>query len=314
MTHGKKVTIVLAAYKGNAYAGAMIDSIVAQDCDDWFLVLSDDGEDTCALLDSYAAAYPDKICHYRSGQRFGSSQKHFMHLLCRFGGIAPYTMCCDQDDVWHPDKVRKTLALMEKTEEEAGADVPVLVHTDLKVVDAELNEIAPSFLAFSRLDGNRLGFSELLVQNVVTGCTVMVNRTLIKLAASAEDLPQMMMHDWWMALIASAFGRAVFLPEATIDYRQHGNNVVGAKNAGSLAYLKSRLNGQYVKKMRDDTIVQTAAFLKLYGERMDEEQKKLCRAMTSLASHGKLRRMRTLVRYRLWKNTLPRRAGQWLWW
>ena len=308
------VTILLAAFKGNEYVPAMIDSILAQDCDDWFLVLSDDGEDTCGLLDSYAAAHPDRITHYRSGQRFGSSQKHFMHLLCRFGEDAPYTMCCDQDDVWHPDKVRKTLALMEKTEAETGADVPLMVHTDLRVVDAQLGEIAPSFLAFSRLDGKRLAFNELLVQNVVTGCTVMVNRALIRLAVPAADLPQMMMHDWWVALIAAAFGRAVFLPEATMDYRQHGKNVVGAKNAGSLTYLKSRLNGQYVKKMRDDTIVQTAAFMKIYGDRMDEERKKLCCAMTGLASHGKLWRMRTLCRSRLWKNTLPRKAGQWLWW
>ena len=303
---------MLAAYKGGEYAGAQIDSILAQDCEDWQLILSDDGEDTAALLDSYAAAHPDKIRHIRSGQRFGSAQKHFMYLLTHFGLETPYVMFSDQDDVWHPDKVRKTLAVMQAAETDPAE--PVLVHTDLKVVDGDLQEISPSFLAFSKLDGTRMAFHELLVQNVVTGCTVMINHALAELAARAADMPQMMMHDWWLALIASAFGKAVFLPEATIDYRQHGKNQVGAKNAGSLAYLKSRLNGQYILAMRDDTAVQAAAFRKTYADLMSPEQEKLCRVMTGLTSHGKLWRLRALCRYDLWKNTLPRRLGQMIYW
>ena len=66
--------------------------------------------------------------------------------------------------------------------------------------------------------------------------------------------------------------------------------------------------------MRDGTIVQTAAFLKLYGAKLSEEQRKVCRAMTGLASHGKLWRLRAMTRYHLWKNTLPRKTGQIIWW
>ena len=307
-----KITILLAAYKGGEYVGAQIDSILAQDCRDWQLILSDDGEDTVPVLERYAAAHPDRIRHIRSGQRFGSAQKHFMYLLTHFGQETPYVMFSDQDDVWHPDKVRKTLAVMQAAEEDPSE--PVLVHTDLRVVDGSLKEIAPSFLAFSKIDGKRMAFHELLVQNVVTGCTVMINHALAELAARAGEVPQMMMHDWWLALIASAFGKAAFLPEATIDYRQHGKNQVGAKNAGSLAYLKSRLNGTYIHAMRDETAAQAAAFRKVYADLLSPEQEKLCRVMAGLPSHGKLWRMRALCRYHLWKNTLPRRAGQLLWW
>ena len=80
----------------------------------WRLILSDDGEDTAPILQEYADKYPDKITHYRSGRRFGSAQKHFMHLLEQFGGQADYIMFSDQDDVWHPDKVRLTLRLMSR--------------------------------------------------------------------------------------------------------------------------------------------------------------------------------------------------------
>ena len=307
-----KVTILLAAYKGNEFAGTQIDSILAQDCGDWQLILSDDGEETADLLESYAAAYPEKIRHIRSGQRFGSAQKHFLYLLAHCGLETPYVMFSDQDDVWHADKVRKTLAVMEAAE--SDPDEPVLVHTDLKVVDGNLTEIAPSFLAFSKIDGTRLAFNELLVQNVVTGCTMMINHALAVLAVRAENVPQMMMHDWWLALLASAFGKIAFLPEATMDYRQHGKNQVGAKNAGSLGYLLSRLNGSYVTAMRDGTAVQAAAFLKLYGDKMSPEQQKTCRAMAGLVSHGKAWRLRSMSRYHLWKNTLPRKMGQVIYW
>ncbi len=314
MMHDRKVTILLAAYRGAAYVGAQIESILAQDCEDWFLILSDDGEETADVLDYYARSHPDRICHHRAGRRFGSAQKHFMYLISRFGGEAPYTMCSDQDDVWHPDKVRRTLEAMEKAEAEAGARIPLLVHTDLRVVDGELHETDPSFMHFSRIDGSRLAFHQLLVQNVVTGCTMMINRPLAALAARAEDEPRMLMHDWWLALTASALGRAVFLPEATMDYRQHGSNVVGAKNAGSLSYMVSRLKGDYARTMRDKSAAQAEAFLQCYETELTEKQKEVCSAFAAIARQGRWARLRTLQKYHLWKNTLPRRIGQGIRW
>ena len=313
-----RVTILLAAYKGNAYVGEMIDSILAQDCDNWELVLSDDGGFTEELLADYAARYPDRIRHHRSGLRFGSAQKHFLHLMkeCR---NAEYLMFCDQDDVWHPDKVRKTLAAMQAAEREARAESreentpPVLVHTDLRVVDGELRPLDESFMHYSRLDGRRLAFNELLIQNVVTGCTLMINRPLTALALEGAEEEKMLMHDWWIALCAAAFGRSVFLPEATIDYRQHGGNVVGAKSPLNPAYLKSRLSGGAIKKSLNDTSAQAEAFLAVYGDRLNSEQKELVSAYAKLPSLGKLARLRTYSRYGFWKKDPGRRAAQMIW-
>ena len=99
----KQILILLAAYKGGRFIRPMVDSILAQDVGGWKLILSDDGEDTAPILQEYADRYPDRITHYRSGRRFGSAQKHFMHLLEQFGDQADYVMFCDQDVVWHPD-------------------------------------------------------------------------------------------------------------------------------------------------------------------------------------------------------------------
>ena len=310
----RSVTILLAAYQGNAYAGAQIDSILAQDYEDWTLILSDDGEDTVSLFEEYAARYPEKLRHHRSGLRFGSAQKHFMYLISRFGCESPYTMCCDQDDIWHPDKVRMTLGAMKRAEMGRGPDTPILVHTDLRVVDGKLEEVNPSFMHFSQIDGTRLALHQLLVQNVVTGCTMMFNRSLGRLTARAEGINAMMMHDWWMALTAAALGKAVFLPEATMDYRQHGKNVVGAKNAGSFTYMVSRLKGDYIRRMRDESIAQAEAFLQCYQAELPEKEQEILQAYISLKESSKINKLKTMRQYGFLKNTLSRRLGQlWKW-
>ena len=140
---------------------------------------------------------------------------------------ADYMALCDQDDVWLPGRIAKPLERVRAVEREQGAATPILAHTDLAVVDENLDTIAPSFWAYRHLDPYRGSeLNRLLVQNVVTGCTTIINRALARLACPIpESVP---MHDWWLALVASAFGRIETVPEATVLYRQHGNNSVGA--------------------------------------------------------------------------------------
>lgn len=308
----KNIYILLAAYRGERYIRPMVESILAQDVGGWQLILSDDGEETAPILQEYADRYPDRVTHHRSGLRFGSAQKHFMYLLQQFGAQADYIMFCDQDDVWHPDKVRKTLRLMEQME--TDPERPVLVHTDLRVVDGQLNEMDPSFQHYSGLDGHRLALNQLLVQNVVTGCTVMINRSLAQLACRPEAAEAMLMHDWWLALLAAAMGKAAFLDEATIDYRQHGGNVVGAKDPRSLSYVMQKLKGDAVRRSLHDTARQAGTFLACYERELSPEQRSLLADYASAPRRGKLARLTLYRRRGLWKYGLSRCVGQFLWW
>ena len=86
-------------------------------------------------------------------------------------------MFCDQDDVWLPSRIEKPLERMKKLEDSLGPDTPILVHTDLAVVDEDLRPLGPSFWKYGRIDprsGDNLG--RLLVRNVVTGCATTINR------------------------------------------------------------------------------------------------------------------------------------------
>lgn len=304
-----KVLILLAAYNGEAYIRQMIGSVLEQSYEDFQLVLSDDcsTDSTAQILEEYAQADPDRVIHYRSGQRFGCAQKHFMHLLSHFHD-APYIMLCDQDDVWYPDKIEKTLALMLSAE--VDATVPALVHTDLRVVDGEGKQIASSFCAHSAIDGNRLQLNRLLVQNVVTGCTVMINRSLAELASRSMNIDAMQMHDWWLALLASCCGTTAFLNEATMDYRQHGHNSVGAKNVRSPHYIKARLFSGESRRALDAAVDQALAFLNCYPDRISERQKELICAFVSTREASLFCRDKIFLKYGLLKKGWTRICAQ----
>ena len=142
----EKITILLAAYNGAQYIDQMIQSIQAQTATNWRLILSDDNSEdgTPEILERYAQEDSGRIVHYRSGQRFGCAQRHFMHLLEKFHD-SEYIMFCDQDDVWHADKIFKTMNKMKQIE---TSGKPAMVHTDLRVVDNRLEMIDPSFMHF----------------------------------------------------------------------------------------------------------------------------------------------------------------------
>ena len=304
------VYILLATYNGEAYIRKMIDSVLKQDHKDMHIVLSDDGstDGTPSILDSYAQAHPQLITHYRSGVRFGNAQDHFLHLLRAFQD-ARYIMFCDQDDVWHPDKVGKTLQKMQETE--TDPQVPALVHTDLQVVDRDLNVISPSFCSLSGFNGDRLAFHHLLMQNVVTGCTVMINSALAKLASSVT-VQNILMHDWFLALLASACGHTGFLNEATIDYRQHGNNTVGAKNSRSPRYILHRIQSG-VRKPLEDTAHQAGILLGAYPKVFSANQQQMLSEFSTLYQRNKIYRIRFYCKYRMWKAGLHRKIAQLIW-
>lgn len=303
------IDILLAVYNGERYLAEQLDSILAQTVADWRLLAQDDGstDQSFAILQSYAARYPGKILARQNRPGSGSAQNNFYSLLRQ--SSAPYVMACDQDDVWLPDKIERTLACMQRLEREHGPETPLLVHTDLTVVDENLQPVHPSLMRLQDLDPRRCHFAQLLVQNIVTGCTMMVNRPLL---GYLQELPrQSIMHDWWLALLAAAFGQIGFLPEPTILYRQHGANQVGAKDVRSLSYNWRRFRDRLqAKGALRDTYLQAAEFCRLYGGRLPPRQREVALAYSTIARQHKLRRIQILLQYRLLKNNPVRQLAQ----
>jgi len=108
------------------------------------------------------------------------------------------------------------------------------VHSDLEVVDENLRTLHPSFMRRIRLSPVvPRPLNTLLVQNFVTGCTILVNRSLLDHALPLP--PEAVLHDWWLAVCAAAMGELIYVPQALVKYRQHAGNRVGA--TGPIAAL-----------------------------------------------------------------------------
>lgn len=273
------VEILMAVYNGGPYLREQLDSILAQIDGRWHLTVSDDGstDGSPAIIESYARRDPDRISVYHSGRCFGCARDHFFHLMEQCG--AEYMLFCDQDDVWYPDKVKKTRAALMDAEEKWGADAPILVFSDQTPTDASLNPLAPSLMRYQGQYFEEFDYRSILMQNVVTGGAMGVNRALARLGAPRGDAGAIIMHDWWLAAAAARFGHVVYIDEPLGAYRQHGDNAVGAKDVASAGYVADRLS-----RLRDVrwTILkkkaQAGAFRAAYEDRLSDEDIAFLRA------------------------------------
>lgn len=287
------IDIALATYNGEKYLKAQLESLLCQSHPDLRIWIGDDrsSDGTVGIARSYSSHYPDRIrLALNDGENLGAKQ-NFTRLLSLTD--APYVMLADQDDVWLPHKIEKTLGRMKELEDAYGKDTPLLVHSDLKVVDEKLNLISESLWRYQVSDPVRgSGLNRLLLQNIATGCSVMANRPLLDLALPVPS--EALMHDWWLALVAAAFGHIGHLPETTALYRQHGSNDTGAKRFDPITLLKSMGDR---KAISGRILRQAEAFLQRYGTRIGAREKELLELFVGLPeSNFFMRRYRT-IRY-----------------
>lgn len=219
-----------------------------------------------------------------------------------------YFMFCDQDDVWNPDKIKKTISKMIELEQRHG-DIPFLVHTDLEVVDERLNTINSSFMNFQKINFMKNKFHNLLMQNTITGCTIMINR---KLAEKCIYIPNnAIMHDLWIGLVASKFGKIGYLNECTIKYRQHNNNTIGANGFSYFEIIRKGLDFFY-KININSNILQANVFLKHFENELDVETIKMLQEFITLNQKNWLQKRIILLKYKLLKQGFVRNLGLFL--
>ncbi|MCS7013168.1 MAG: glycosyltransferase family 2 protein [Chloroherpetonaceae bacterium] len=212
----KQVCILLSTYNGEAYLAEQLDSILRQSYPAFCLWVRDDGssDGTRALLEQYAAQH--KAMQLFFGENLGAAKSYFW-LLANADERADYFALCDQDDVWHIDKLQRAVERLQQEDDTQ----PLLYFSRFEIVDANLRPLALSPRAV------RIGFANALVQNQATGCTMVLNRAARTLLLSALPV-RTIMHDWWIYLVLSAFGKLLYDETPTLKYRQHARNTIGA--------------------------------------------------------------------------------------
>lgn len=229
--------MLIATYNGERFLRPLLDSLLAQEFAWFTIVVRDDCSDdaTLTIVREYAARHPGRIVLLPSPTCTAGAASNFAALIA--AANADFIFLCDQDDIWLPGKMATSFAAMGDLVRTWGHDHPLLVHTDLAVVGPDLQPLSDSLHRYARFDPERHALSDLLLGNVVTGCTIVANRSLY---ANARPIPaEAGMYDHWLGQVATALGEIRLIPEATVLYRQHGRNVVGVRPAGFVRFVLS---------------------------------------------------------------------------
>lgn len=300
------IDILLSTYNGGLYIKELLQSLFAQTYKEWRLIVRDDGstDNTLDIVETYASKHHDRIVLLKDGKgRLGPCQS-FAALLEY--SPAPYIMFCDQDDVWLPNKIELTLKTTRELEAK-HKNTPILVHTDLKVVDERLNPLAESFWKYQHINPARIALNNLLIQNVATGCAMMLNMPLKKAALPIPS--EAMLHDWWITLVAASSGRIEYINSPTMLYRQHGKNDTGAIEY-SLGYFIKRISSlNKTKFLIEKIVLQSKAFLNIYKDRLPKELIPTVYNFSILFERGRLSRLYLIMKFRYFGYGFMRNLG-----
>ncbi|WP_298636818.1 glycosyltransferase family 2 protein [uncultured Umboniibacter sp.] len=254
--------IVIATYNGERFLKAQLDSILEVEGFNELVervIVVDDGslDATVQILERYRAL-DERFEVYAHARGLGPTGNFAYGLSLT---SAHWVCLADQDDVWLPSK----LVVMRRELESLPPDSPAALFSDLVVVNQELREISPSYFTHCAISPERAtSLNQLAQQNVVSGCTMVVNRQLIDLALPVPS--SACMHDWWLALVARSFGQLKFVDQPLVLYRQHDNNAVGAPNVSMISRLMSK---GYLRKVIDNfwaSVDQAQSLSQQYGE------------------------------------------------
>lgn len=267
------VAVLLAAYNGARFIESQIQSIFSSELKIPLSVVVGLDPSTDATLEVLNSIDDERMSVVYNDTPSGGAKYNFARLVdCALSLPDRYYAFSDQDDVWDSDRLAIGVELLKDHESRLGANVPLLVFSDSRVVDENLAVVNPSFMATEKLDPvTAEHFNRLIVQNVGQGCTFMFNRALLELAAPVPSSARM--HDHWFMLVACAFGKVIYVNKPLLSYRQHSNNVVGAAGYGVVkALLRVWKGSRAIRASLASSQQQAEVFARRYEQELGQER------------------------------------------
>lgn len=257
--------ILLSTYNGEKYIRIQLDSLLAQTYQDFKVLIRDDGslDKTREILEEYVQR-DSRISWYGLENR--GVVESFFDLMKHADLTCDYFAFADQDDEWLPEKLEKAIEVLQAI----GSAEIALYCSDKIIVDEELK---PLDVRVTR-DIRKPSFGNALVQGICTGCTAAWNRNLMEVLMGhiPIQIENVLMHDWWLYMVASCLGTVYYDDHAYIRYRQHQRNKIGAMitRRQLLFYRLKQLN-----KPRGEIYRQVKEFVTAFGREMSEENMRL---------------------------------------
>jgi glycosyltransferase involved in cell wall biosynthesis len=308
MTEQKLVTILMAVYNGEKYLKEQIESILGQTYHNWQLVVRDDQstDSTNLILQKYTLQDTRiRLIHY--GTLHGSACQNFSELSSwALNHTNSYIMYADQDDRWATDKIEVSLSELTSMEIKYGADKPLLCYSNFQFIDGEGKEINTHL----RLP-EELKLSVLLNENHAWGCTMILNRALLKLVVPIPA--DAVNHDYWIALVASALGQTKLIHAALIQYRQHDLNVSGNVDNMSIGKRFKRYvtDQRYMLTPLSANFRTVLYFYQRHRVLLKNTNQKMVSSFISNYFKGFIPLLLTLIRFRIFKIGMAKNAAYW---
>lgn len=292
------VQILLASYNGERFLQEQISSILQQSHLDWQLLIRDDGssDGSVEVCRRFESKHPERIRLLSDARGNLGVVGNFSELLSL--SSAPYVMFSDQDDVWLPDKISISLGELRALEQSYGLSVPMAVFTDAVVTDETLQPLAPSLLRYINRQRTQVAvLNRICVEPNCYGCTMMLNRALV--AKIGRVPPQVISHDWWAGMVATAFGRLVLIDQAPILHRRHTSNQSATQCSSLRRYLHQPTRLTTHRQWLAKVWLQCAVFSSRYASEMDPARAKLFADLAEIPSRSTGMKWWTLLRHRV---------------
>lgn len=257
-----QVNVLLSTYNGEAYLLEQLQSLYQQTYPNVKVVVRDDGSSDSTLNLLKKEASDAKLVLQSPEANIGPAASFFK--LLESSDDSDFFAFCDQDDLWNKDKIERAIEALTSI----PSDIPAMYFSSVECV----NE-ANNFIKLSPLP-KKIGFGNALVENVATGCTVVLNKKARNLIV--KSLPnQCLMHDSWCYLVVSCYGKILFDGSPSMRYRQHSNNTIGAATSVVDNFVRRIKRFSLRKHGRFRFSDQAAEFLEHYGDSIPSQHQAL---------------------------------------
>ena len=259
------VTVLMSTYNGEKYLQEQLDSIYRQKGVNIKLIIRDDcsTDKTLEILKENKKEHPDMITIIEGKENLKSC-KSFFRLISSYTE-GSYFALADQDDIWDENKLEVAINMLK----ECDSSKPALYFSNLRIVDENNNFYRNSHSMTRQVKNKYLS----LIQPFATGCTIVYNHSLAKIA-NGKQPENFSFYFSWLYMVAQFFGTVVYDFEPHINYRQHGNNVIGANLTGKKKNLirneLKRFNNRNLQPRFDNAV----EFLREFGLELSYSDRK----------------------------------------
>lgn len=243
------LSIALCTYNGSKFLREQLQSLANQTLQPFEVVITDDcsTDNTILAIQEFSKLLNIKVLVNNSSLKVA---KNFEKAISLCSG--DIILMCDQDDIWHPDKLAKINQYFEVNPNQLA------VFSDADLVDAEGVSINKNFWSAVRFHESQIQqFKEgnvvelLLAGNRTAGCMMAFRKEIVdKIIPFPTHIP-LMIHDNWITILSAMLDSLGMIEEKLISYRQHNLQQIGTriKEVGKTVFLKDRFSRPRKEKL-----------------------------------------------------------------